>query len=146
MSVAASVKAYLCGTTGELADLLPGVAVTYSEPTRDIPRELVYAGQVLGSVELAAFAGGARVKRTEDLTLMLHVRVYKPGQDRETTDARAVAIADVITQYIAANWTLFGLAELKKAAVSGVELDGWSDDEGTCSTLDIAVGLMSYLT
>lgn len=148
MSVAASVKAYLCGAIGELADLLPGVVVAYSEPTRDLPRKLVYAGQVLGPVTLQAFKGGsgARMKRSEDLTLMLHVRVYLPGQTRETTDARAVEIADVITQYIAANPTLNDLAELKLAQVTGVELDGWSDDEGNCSTYDIAVGLMSYLT
>lgn len=147
MSVVASVKAYLVGASGVLAPLMPeDVIVEYSEPTRDLPRELVHAGTVVGPVELKAFSGGVRVKRSEDLTLMLHVRVYRPGQTRETTDARAVVIGDVITTYIAANPTLGGLAELKLAQVTGVELGGFTDDEGNCSTLDISVGLMSYLT
>ncbi len=146
MSVVASARAYLLGASGVLAAQVPaGVQVEYSEP-RDINRDLVYGGTVLGTVELAAFQGGGRVKRTEDLTLMIHIRVYKPGQTREVTDARAVVIADAVTTYIAANPTLGGLAELKKAYVTGVELDGFTEDEASCSTLDVSVGLMSYLT
>lgn len=146
MSVVASVRAYLLGTDGVLGDQVPaGVTVHYSEP-RDINRELVYGGTVVGSVELVAFAGGGRMKRVEELTLMIHVRVFKPGQTREATDARAVEVADAITTYIAANPTLGDLAELRKAYVSGIELGGFTEDEANCTTLDIAVGLMSYLT
>jgi hypothetical protein len=146
VSVVASVKSRLVGTSNVLAALLPGVVVAYSAPVRDIPRELVYGGTVIGPVEVAAFAGGGRIKRSEDLTTLLHIRVYKPGATREWTDGRAAEIADVIANYIAANWTLGDLPELKKAVVAGVETDGWSDDDGSGSTYDMAIGLMSYLT
>lgn len=146
MSVVATAKARLVGTSNVLAALLPGVTVAYAAPVRDLPRELVYGGTVIGPVELAAYAGGARVKRTEDLTVMIHIRVYKPGATREFTDGRAAEIADVIANYVAANWTLGDLPELKKAVVAGVETDGWSDDDGSGSTYDMAIGLMSYLT
>lgn len=147
MSVAASAKAALVGENGVLAALLPGVIVAYSMPTKDIPRELVYAGSVTGPVELKAMSGGVRVKRSEDLTLQLHIRVYKPGTSAESVEARAVAIGDVIATYIAGNTTLGGVTDLKLARVTGVELDApWTDDDGTGSTLTLAVGLMSYLT
>lgn len=146
MSVAVSAKVKLVGTSNVLAALLSGVTVAYSEPTRDLPRELVYGGDVTGPVTLAAFAGGSRIKRTEALTLLLHVRVYRPGATRETTDARAAAIGDVIGAYIAANWTLGGLSELLKATVDAIELTGWTDDDGAGSLLNISVGLQSYLT
>lgn len=146
MSVLVTAKSYLLGATGVLAPLLPGVLVSYGAPHGDPPRELVHGGTVVGPVSLAAMAGGGSVKRTEELTLLIHVRVYRPGAGREVVEARAVEIGDVITEYIAGNWTLGGLASLKKATVDGVELDGWSDDDGSGATLDIAVGLMSYLT
>lgn len=145
MSVAAAAKAYLVGRNSVLAPLLPGVQVTYSLP-RDIKRELVYGGQVAGPVELKAFAAGGRVKRSETLTLALHVRVAKPNENTQDADARAVEIGDVIAGYIAANWTLGGLADLKLAQISGVELDSWTDDDGAGSLLTIAVSLTSYLT
>lgn len=148
MSVVASAKALLLGESGVLAAQLPGVKVSYSDPSRDEPREAVYGGSVAGPVRLAAFAGaGGRVRRTEELTLQLHVRVYIPGKKTcEASDARAVAIGDVICNYIAANWTLGDLPDLKKATVDAVDLDGWLDDTGAGSTLTISVGLLSYLT
>lgn len=147
MSVAASAKARLVGASGVLDALLPGVTVTYSPP-RDLDREHVYGGfTVAGAVELKAMASGVRVKRSEDLTFQLYVRVWEPGAaTTETTDARAVEIADVITVYIAANSTLGDLAELKLAQTSGIQLEGWVDDDGAGTTLTIAVALMSYLT
>lgn len=147
MSVVASAKAKLVGGSGVLAPLLTGVTVAYSAPLRDIPRELVYAGSVSGPVELRAMAGGARLRRSENVTLQVFVRVYEPGVDNtQTTDARAVAIGDVIANYIATNPTLGDLTDLKLAQVSGVDLDGWIDDDGAGSVLTIAVSLMSYLT
>lgn len=147
MSVLVSAKAYLLGkTTGVLAPLLTGVTVTYSKSVESVPREWVYGGTVTGPVELKAFSGGVRVKQSEDLILMIHVRVHKPNTTEETVEARAAAIKDVIAAYIAANPTFGGLAELKLAKVSGLELNSWTDDDGAGATLDIAVSLMSYLT
>jgi hypothetical protein len=146
VSVAASAKAYLVGAEGVLVDLLAPVKVGYSLP-RDVPREMVYGGTVVGTTQLSAFAGGGRVRRQEDLTLLLHVRVYKPGATTsETAEARALEIAKPISDYLAANWTLGGLAELKSASVAGVELDSWVDDDGAGTTLDLGISLMSYLT
>lgn len=150
MSVVASAKSRLVGEAGVLAPLFTGdlasVKVLYSEPTKDVPRELVYGGEVTGPVELSAMAGGARVKRSESLILQLHIRVWKPNNSREQADARAAAIAEVICNYVAANWTLGDLADLKKAVVSGVDLSGWTDDDGSGSLLTLAVSLTSYLT
>lgn len=147
MSALVSAKQRLVGSAGVLAPLLTGVTVAYSMPVKDIPRELVYGGSVVGPVELSAFAGGSRVKRKEELTLLIHVRVYKPNKTAEEIEARLVEIADVITLYIAANWTLGDLAELKLAKVAGYELgEPWTDDDGSGSTLTIAVELTSYLT
>lgn len=147
MSVAASAKAYLVGADGVLVDLLDPVKVAYSMP-RDVPREMVYGGTVIGTTLLAAFRGGTRMKRTEELTCLLHVRVYQPGHSRspEQTEARAVEIGTVIAKYIAENPTLGDLPDLKSATVAGVELDSWADDDGAGTTLDLGIALMSYLT
>lgn len=146
MSVAASAKAYLVGASGVLVDLLEPVKVAYSLP-RDIPREVVYGGTVLGTTEVSAFAGGGRIKRKEELTLLLHVRVAQKGVfTSEAAEARALEIAQPITDYIAANYTLGDLPELKSATVVGVELDSWIDDDGAGATLDLGIALMSYLT
>jgi hypothetical protein len=146
VSVAASAKAYLIGRSGVLVDLLKPVAVGYSLP-REIPREVVYGGTVVGTTAVAAMAGGARVKRQEELTLLLHVRVWNPGQaTAETAEARALEIGTTISTYLAGDWTLGGLAELKSATVAGVELDSWIDDDGAGATLNLGIALMSYLT
>lgn len=146
MSVAATAKASLVGSSGVLAALLPGVVVGYS-PSKNQPREEVYAGDVAGPVALVAFAGGQRVRRSEELTFPLVVRVYKPGQETsETAEARADEIGDVIGDYIAANWTLGDLAELKKTAITSVNLSGWTDDDGAGAVLTLTVELTSYRT
>lgn len=147
MSVAQTVKAYLLGESGVLAPLLSGVTVGYSA-SPNVPMEEVYGGRVGGPVSLAAFApASGRVRRTEELTLMVHIRVRKKGQrTAETAEARAVEISDVITQYIALNPTLGGLAELRKAAISNVDYDSSPDDDGVTAFCDISVELMSYLT
>lgn len=147
MSLLASAKSYLIGSSGVLAAQVPaGVKVAYSMP-RDVPTEVVYGGSVGGLVELAAFAGGGRVRRVENLVLMLHVRVYTKGRrDSEASEARAVVIGDTVAAYIAANPTLGGLTDLKVAKVAEVEMDSWLDDYGAGTTLDISVALMSYLT
>lgn len=146
MSVAASAKAHLVGESGVLAALLPGVVVSYSLPT-DPPRELVYGGNVTGTVAPSAMKGGVRLKREENLTLVLYVRVATKGRKTsEQAEVRAVAIGDVIANYIAEYTTLADLTDLKLASVSAVDLDGWVDDDGAGAILTLTVGLMSYLT
>ena len=144
-SVAAAAKAVLVGESSVLAPLLPGVTVSYALP-RDIPRQLVYGGSMVGPVELKAMAGGGRVKRSEDIALNLHVRVYLPNGSAEVVEARAAEICDVITDYIAANWTL-GIDEMKSARVVAVDMgEPWIDDDGVGSTQTITVSFMTYKT
>lgn len=146
MTVVASAKAALLGENGVLAPLLSGVKVSYSPP-RDLLREAVWGGRVAGPVALKGFAGSVRVKRSEELSLQLHVRVWTPGQKTaETVEARAAAIGDVIALYLAANWTIGDLANLKSATVSALDLDSWTDDDGAGAVLTMTVDLMSYLS
>ena len=145
--IAAAAKAALVGESGVLAPLMPaGVKVHYSLP-RDIPRELVYGGAMVGPVELKAMAAGGRVKRSEDIALNLHVRVYLPNGTTEAAEARAAAICDVITDYIAANWTLGDIDGLKAARVVSVDMgEPWTDDDAAGSSPTIAVSFLTYLT
>lgn len=144
MSVGPAAKAYLVGKAGVLDGLLPGVIVGYS-PSKNSPREEVYAGDVAGPVNLVAFAGGGKVARSEELSFPLVVQVSKPGQDTsETAEARADEIGDVIADYIAANWTLGGLTDLKKAAITQYQLNGWSNDDGSGAVLILTVELTSF--
>lgn len=144
--VAAAAKAALVGESSVLAPLMPaGVTVHYSLP-RDISRSLVYGGSMGGPVELKAMAAGGRVKRSEDIACNLHVRVYLPNGTTEAAEARAAAICDVITNYIAANWTL-GIDDLKEARVVAVDMgEPWTDDDGAGSAPTITVSFMTYLT
>lgn len=148
---AAAARAALLGENGLLQALpsLAGVTVAYSPPSVT-PRELVYGGQVAGPVGLAAMKGGAggRIKREENLSLQIHIRVYEPGQQStEGTDARAVQIGAAVEEYIAGNPTLDDLPGLKLAAVEAIDLDpGALDDDGATSLLTLQIALKSYLT
>lgn len=145
MSVVSAAKKRLVGTGNVLAALLPGVNVVYSAPG-DIKRELVYAGDAAGPVELQAMAGGARVKVSENPAFPLVVRTWKPGKrTTETAETRADEIGDVILDYIAANWTL-GVSGLMKATVTGYEMAGWTDDDGSGAQLTLTVELTSSRT
>jgi hypothetical protein len=146
---AAAAKARLVGKNGLLAGLpgLQGVDVQYDMP-RDVLRETVAGvGDVEGEPDLAAMRNNARSPRTENLSMNIEVKVYKPGQaTREEGDARAVEIADVIVEWIAANPTLGDLPDLKLAKVANVNLRGGLDDDGATSSIVLTIGLLSYLT
>jgi hypothetical protein len=147
---AAAARAALLGENS-LLRTLPGlaeVAVAYSLPGA-VPRELVYGGQAAGAVTLAAMKGGAggRIKREENLSLQIHIRVNMPGQTTtEASDARAVEIGAAIEEYIAGNPTLDDMPGMLLAAVEAIELDpGGVDDEGATSELTLQIALKSYL-
>lgn len=146
-TVAAAAKARLVGTGNVLSGLsgMEGVDVAYDMPPT-VPREVVYGGKVDGPVQLVGMRGGTRVKREENLTLHLHIRVYKLGEKTtETAEARAAALSTIVEDYIAANYTLGDLTDLKLASVTGVDLDGFLDDEGATALMTITVALKSYL-
>jgi len=145
---AAAAKARLLGRDNILSALpgLSGVTVAYNMP-RDAPREMVIGGDVDGTAQLSAFRGNDRLKREENLSLNIEVRVHDKGQDTtETTDARAVEISTAIEEYIAANPKLGELPGLLKATVDGVKLSGWLDDDGATSSVVLTIGLHSFLS
>lgn len=121
---------------------LVGVQVAYSPP-REIERECIFAGKVSGPVELAAMRGGARLMRTERLTLRLYVEVAAPGDDVAAAEARAVELGAVVEELVAGNPTLNDLADLKLAQVAGVELDSGVDDESAYARLVYEIEFVS---
>lgn len=146
-TVAAAAKARLVGTSNVLSGLsgLETVTVAYDMP-RDPPREVIYGGKVEGPVQLVGMRGGSRVKREENLTLQLHIRVYKPGErTTETAETRVAALSTIVEDYIAANYTLGDLADLKLASVASVDLDGFLEDDGATALMTITVALKSFL-
>lgn len=147
---AAAVKARLVGTSNVLSGLtgMETVRVAYDMP-RDVPREVVFAGDVGGAVELEAFRqdSSSRVTRDENLDLQLYVQVYEPGHaTTEVTDARACAISILIENYIALNSTLGGLTGLLVAKVQGVRLTGSLNDEGATSLVTLTVSFETIET
>jgi hypothetical protein len=147
-TIAAAAKAALLGRNGVLAGLsgLEGVAVGY-DMLRDAPREMVFGGDAEGSVQLSAFKGGGRLKREENLSLVVEIRVHDKGQETtEDTDVRAIEISTVIEEYIAANPKLGDLPNLLKATVDGVKLSSWLDDDGATSSVVLTIGLHSFLS
>lgn len=147
-TVAAAAKAKLVGVNNVLSGLagLNGVIVAYCMP-RDLPRECVYGGKVTGSVELSAMRGSTgRVKREEELSLNLHIRVHDKGQQTpETVEARAVELSNLIEDWIAANPSLGDVPNLLVAKVQGVELDSGIEDDGATAELTLTIGLKSFL-
>lgn len=151
-TVGVAAKTALVGTGNVLTGLAgigdAGVTVAYSMP-KDVKREVVYGGKVGGPVTLSAMRGGGsnRIRREEDLTLMLMVRVYKPGQsDGEATETRAVALYTLIAEYIAANSTLGGVTDLKLARVDSYDMESWPDDDGWSAEIAMQIGLKTFLT
>jgi hypothetical protein len=147
---AAAVKSRLVGTGNVLEGLsgMTGVKVAY-DPPRDMPREIVFAGDAGGPVELEAFRADStsRVSRDENLDLELFIQVYQPGlSTSETTDTRATAISAIIENYIAANPTLGALANLLAAKVAGVRLVSVLNDDGATSLVVLTISLQSVLT
>ena len=149
---AAAIKSKLVGTGNVLSGLTgmadSGVIVAYDMP-RDIPREVVFGGDIAGPVELEAFRqdSSSRVTRDEQLTFQLYVQVRSLGQSTtEVSDTRACAISTLIENYIALNSTLGGLTGLLVARVQDVRLTGSLDDEGATSQVILTIGCQTVET
>lgn len=149
---AAAVKVRLVGSESLLRGLpdIQDVQVFYDAPAGDkAPREYICGvGDVEGEPDLAAMRGGnGRNPRTEDLSMTIEIRVYKPGQPtREAGDLRAAEIATAVINWITANPKLGDLPELKLAKVTKVDLRGGLDDDGATSSVVITIGLLSFLS
>lgn len=124
---------------------LSGVQVAYSWPGSRAERECVHGGKVTFDQNPAAYRGGGRQPRNEDVTVLIHVVVHKPGATVEDTDTRAVEIGTVIEDAVAADPTLSGATNLKIARIDGGELDHEFDDDSAASVLDYRFILRSRL-
>jgi len=147
-NAAAAKKALLDAIAASADTDLTGVIVSYSFSGKrlDEAREYIYGGKVDGSANHMAFQGSGRVPRREDLTLDLHVRVDKPGQETtETAELRAVAIGAAVENLIAADPDLSGVTGLDVVKMTGLVLDSVVDDQGAIAILTYQVALESSL-
>lgn len=148
-TVAAATKAKLVGRSNVLTAVVgSSVKVSYKF-VRDVSRKFVYGGHIGGPVDLSAMKGGGsnRVRRQEELSLQLFVRVYEPGDGTgEDADAEAAAIATLIEEYVAANTTLDGsITGLKGIYESAFDLAPFTEDEGSGSVAVLTFTVKSFL-
>lgn len=122
-----------------------GVQVAYSWPGSKAEREVVHGGLVTFEQEPAAFRGGARCPRDEEVTVEVHVVVKLPGGTEEDVDTRATEIGTVIEEAIASDPTLTDAADLKIARVDGGELESGTDDDAAAGVLTYRIILRSRL-
>jgi hypothetical protein len=133
VSVAASAKAYLVGKDGALKPLLPGVQVAYSRRGHEARARLRRPRSRPGRAEGVRRRRPGEAVRGPDAAL--HIRSTS-RTTRETTEARAVEIGDVIAELHRRELDPRrpdGAEEGRRS--SGVELDGWTDDDGSGSIL-----------
>lgn len=128
-------------TTADGSDL----QVAYSWPGATAEREVVHAGLVTFEQNPAAFRGGGRCPRDEDVTVELHVAVRLPGGSEEEADTRASEIGTVIEEAIAADPTLAGATDLVIARIDGGELESGSNDDDAAALLTYRIILKSRL-
>lgn len=156
INVVASKDALLTLITAQTGTggLIEGVVASYSYVAKlhEKTRELVcYADRTAGTLAVAAMRGGSgasdRVKRREDSTTQLQIRVTKLGQ--QTTQAgetRAAAIGAVIENIVANNYNLSAVTGLLKAVFNGYEMTSYADEDGTYTTLSYSISFDSMLT
>lgn len=123
------------------------VRVDYTYNGRLAEREYVYLGAASGPHQPMAFRNGARLVRQEDLTLTLHIEVRIPGGDPATTDARAVAIGQLVEETVANDPSLGGtVTGLLAAFVTHMDLtSGFVDDAVAASVLTYQISAQSKL-
>jgi hypothetical protein len=127
------------------APALTGVQVTYAF-AGDSLREAIYLGKATWDTEPLAFRAGARMKRKEDLTVELYLRVMVPGGEPSAAEARVVELGTVAEELIATDTTLSGATGLRMAQVRGGEMDHWTNDDGVIAGLMYRVDFLSELT
>jgi len=123
------------------------VRVDGSYDGKQAEREYVYFGQIGGPQQPLVFRAGTRMPRLEDLVATLHVEVAKPAATTAETDARVVAIGQIVEETIAADPTFGGtIPGLLAAWVSNFQLASFSMEDGTAaSTAVYQISIQSKL-
>lgn len=128
---------------------LAGVQVEYSDQGQEQWRESIYLGPVTGSPGNASSSAATTtvnfdpVLRLENVSIPLYIRVIDPAGTPESTDQRAVAIAQIVQDTLAANASPFGPRSWWQ--VAGLELVGVRTGDEAITTLTLAVAVASYL-
>lgn len=125
---------------------LDGIQVDYSTGQRDPERERIFGGKAHAAHTPSAMRGSGRVKREENASINVHIRVAAVGGDEETAEARAVELGTPIEDSLAGDPSLDTPAGVLKALVSDVELGSYVDDDGAFAALDYQISVDSYLT
>lgn len=122
------------------------VQVAYAWPGNAAEREVVHGSNpVTFDQAPAAFRGGGRCPRDEEVTVPVCVVVRALGGDVEETDVRAAEIGTVIEEDVAADPTLADAPNLKLARIDGGDLVHDFDDDGAVSVLTYHFILRSRL-
>lgn len=93
-------------------------------------RNYLWGGKVTFQHSYAALTAG-RKPREESLVVELHLSVYLPGGDYETTDDTATTIGVVIEDLFANDPQLAGaIPGLRYAGIQGGDMENSADDDG----------------
>jgi hypothetical protein len=140
----------LIAAIGDLSGL-DGVSVSYSYVAKyaDLGnREYIFGGPKSdAAIALSAMQDSGRIKRDEEPTWSLHLRVVKPGQtDTQAGDERVVALGAEVENYVAANPRLdLTVTGLRLCKITGFTLQSWTDEKQSYSELDYSLLFDSYL-
>lgn len=121
------------------------VQVAYSWPGERAEREVVHGGTATFEQNPAAFRGGGRCPRDEEVTVEVHIAVTIPGGTEEDADLRVVEIGTPIEEAIAADPTLADAPDLVIARVDGGEIESGFNDDAAAALLTYRVILKSRL-
>lgn len=115
----------------------------------DITEYVFFGDEVGGPMNLAAMKGGsaARIRREENLTGSLHIRVRRKGQQTtQTAVQRACELGAVVEGLIALDPSLGGVTGLLKATVDNVACQSDVDDDGATAILTYTIAYHSTMT
>jgi hypothetical protein len=141
----AAVKKELVRRLAESPDL-EGVQVLYSADEAQIDLECIYGGDAQGPISPHAFRGGGRQPRLQDASFTVHIRVDVPSGKTSESEDRAEALANVVSDYLAANPTLSDFPGLKAIAADQFEMKSAFDDDGAITVYTLQVSCCSILT
>lgn len=115
--------------------ILYPVPVDYAYNGKTSERSNVYLGLITGPHEPMAFRSATRIPRKEELTVNVHVEVSGKNETPQETDAKAVAIGQLIEEGIAEDPKFGGLVPgLLLVTVSHTTLTSFFMEDGAAAT------------
>lgn len=129
-AIKAAILAALADAPG-----LEGVTVAYSAPTRDLPRECLYGGQIEMQQHISAGrTPDGHTTRDEEGVLEVHIRVEKLGGTEQETEIRATELGTALEEFLSLNTPVMAAGNLD-ASVEGYVLVSASDEDGATSLM-----------